>query len=361
MAVSLSQLSLEHHRVALGIGESTPRISWRFDGGVADWKQSAYDIEIARPGRSDPEVFSVDSSDSVLVPWPGSPLETGEEATVRVKASDGGDRETTWSDAVTVEPGLLKPEDWHDAVTIAADKETEKDEPHQPVLFRTDFSVDEPVSSARLYITALGLYEAEINGKRVGDHMMAPGWQSYDNRHEYNTYDVTKLLEDGPNAIGATVGEGWYAGTLGFDGGERNIYGDTLGLLCLLAITHEDGNKTYITSDKSWQSGTGPMITSEIYNGEVYDSRLEQEGWSSPGFDNPDWIGVKEIAGPKGTLVPPDAPPVRRVETVQLVDTLTSESGKTILDFGQNLVGWLRLRVQGPSGQTINLVHAEGR
>lgn len=360
MALSISQLYFEHHTTALGIGETEPRISWRFEGEVVDWEQSAYDLEIQRPGDDIPNVFRVNSSDSVLVPWPDAPLESGEEATVRLRAYGQGDQPgSPWSDAVTVEPGLLGPEDWQDALTIAADRDTEEDQPHQPILFRKEFPVDDSISSARLYITALGLYEAEINGQRVGDLVMAPGWQSYEYRHEYNTYDVTDLLEPGSNAIGVVVGEGWYAGRIGFDD-NRNLWGDTLGLLCTLVVTDSQGNKTYITSDESWKSTTGPIITSEIYDGEVYDSRLEQEGWSESGFNTEDWIGVKELDPPKGDLVAPDSPPVRRTEERRLENIITSPSGKTILDFGQNLVGWLRLEVEGPSGQTIQMVHTEG-
>lgn len=360
MALSISQVYFEHHITALGIGESEPRISWRFDGDVVDWEQSAYDLEIQRPGDDVPNLFSVNSSDSILVPWPDNPLESGEEATIRLKAyGQDNQPDTGWSDTVTVEPGLLDPEDWHGALTIAADRETEEDEPHQPILFRKDFSVDGSISSARLYITALGVYEAEINGQRVGDLVMAPGWQSYEHRHEYNTYDVTELLDDGPNALGVVVGEGWYSGRIGFED-TRNLWGDTLGLLSLLVVTDSRGNKSYITSDKSWKSATGPLILSEIYDGEVYDSRLEQEGWSQPGSSTEDWIGVKELNPPKGELVSPDSPPVRRTGERRLENIITSPSGKTILDFGQNLVGWLRLEVEGPSGRTIGMVHTEG-
>lgn len=361
MALSISQVYFEHHITALGIGEPEPRVSWRFDGDVVDWEQSAYDLEIQRPGDDIPNTFRVNSSESILVPWPDAPLESGEEATVRLKAyGQGNQPDSDWSDAVTVEPGLLNPEDWQEALTIAADRETEVDEPHQPILFRKDFSVDGSISSARLYITALGVYEAEINGQRVGDLVMAPGWQSYGHRHEYNTYDVTELLEEGPNALGVVVGEGWYSGRIGFDERVRNLWGDTLGLLTLLAVTDSQGNKTYITTDESWKSTTGPLITSEIYDGEIYDSRLEQEGWSEPGLSTEDWIGVKELDPPKGELVSPDSPPVRRTEERRLENIITSPSGKTILDFGQNLVGWLRLRVEGPNGQTIQMVHTEG-
>ncbi|KAL5340938.1 bacterial alpha-L-rhamnosidase-domain-containing protein [Aspergillus crustosus] len=357
MALSISQVSFEHHRTALGIGETTPRISWRFEGNVSNWFQSAYEIEIQRQGETNS--FHVNSTDSVLVPWPSDPLQTGEEATVRVR-SFGSRRnvDSSWSDPVTVEPGLLGDDDWQGAAAITSDQPTEVNNTHRPIYFRKDFAVDEDILAARLYITALGVYEVEINGEAVGDLVLAPGWQSYTHRHEYNTYNVTDLLRNGDNTIGVTVGEGWYAGRLGWEE-NRNIYGDTLGVLSLLTITTSDGETTYIPSDGSWQSAIGPIVTSEIYDGERYDSTLEFDGWSTPGFDAADWEGTQEIDFDKSVLAAPDAPPVRRIEERRLENIFTSESGKTVLDFGQNLVGWLRVRVRGPRGSSIRFVHTE--
>ncbi|KAI1505911.1 extracellular glycosyl hydrolase family 78 protein [Biscogniauxia marginata] len=363
MAVTISQVSFEHHRTALGIGEATPRISWRFGGNAPNWTQRGYSLEVSRGGQNVVELFHIDSSDSVLVPWPTVALTSAESATVRVKAyGQDSQSDTPWSEFASVETGLLSQEDWSGASMIAADKETEQDAPHQPVLFRKEFSVADSISSARLYITAYGLYEAHINGDRVGDVVLSPGWQSYNYRHVYDTYDVTSLLQKGGNAIGIQVGEGWYAGRLGYNGGARNIYGDTLGALALLVLTREDGTKHIVRTDLSWESGTGAIITSELYNGERYDSTLEQPGWTSPGFVAPStatWIGVKELEAPLGRLVAPDGPPIRRTEEVQLKQILTSPSGAPILDFGQNLVGWLRLKVSSAEKTTIKLVHTE--
>ena len=227
MSVSLSRISFEHHREALGIGEAEPRVSWRFEGNVANWEQTSYDLEIQRDSDGIPSIYNVHSADSIYVPWPDRPLESSESARVRVKAHGReGQPSTDWSDWSSVEAGLLNTSDWGEAVPIAAIRGTEVDGPKRPVYFRNDFSIDGNVSSARLYITALGLYDAEINGKRVGDHVLAPGWQSYNYRHVYDTYDVTELITSGDNAIGVSVGEGWYAGRLGFRGEDRNLYGD---------------------------------------------------------------------------------------------------------------------------------------
>lgn len=361
MSVSLSQISFEHHREALGIAESQPRISWRFEGNVVNWEQRSYDLEIERDPEGVPRVYNVDSADSIYVPWPGEALGSAESAHVRVRAHGlEGQPSTDWSDWASVETGLLSTEDWGHAVPIAAARETEVDAPKRPVHFRNDFAIEGNISSARLYITALGVYEAEINGKRVGDRVLAPGWQSYNYRHVYDTYDVTELVNSGDNAIGAIVGEGWYSGRLGFGGGARNIYGDTLGLLALLVVTTEDGEKHSVATTDDWHASLGPIITSEIYDGEKYDARLElDDGWSSPGYDSSEWMTVEQLPPLKGALVPADGPPVRKLEEVRPVSIHVSPSGKTIVDFGQVLVGWLRLNVSGQAGTNISLHHAE--
>ncbi|KAK1702296.1 alfa-L-rhamnosidase [Colletotrichum lupini] len=361
MAVSISQLSFEHHRQALGIAESEPRISWRFSGNAVDWEQSAYDLEILK-GSDPPTIHNFNSTESLLVPWPAAALESAEQARVRARAHGRpGQLSTPWSDWVTVETGLLNSSDWAGAVPVAAERETEVEAPKRPVYFRQPFLVNANVTRARLYITALGLYEAEINGRRVGDYVLAPGWQSYNYRHVYDTYDVTELISNGDNAIGVAVGEGWFSGRLSYGGGVRNNYGDTIGLLSLLVVTLEDGTKIMVPSDATWKANTGPLITSEIYNGEHYDSTLEAEleGWSSAGFAADDWLAVRELPALKGALVPPDGPPVRRLEERKPESIFASPSGKTLIDFGQNLVGWLRLTVSGPTGTNITLHHAE--
>ncbi|KAH7385831.1 alpha-L-rhamnosidase A [Pyrenochaeta sp. MPI-SDFR-AT-0127] len=366
MSVSISSLSFEHHRQAIGIAETAPRISWRFEGEATNWEQTAYDVEITRGHDGVPKLYNVDSPDSILVPWPDQPLSSMESATVRARAyGKEGQPATEWSDVVSVETGLLSSDNWEDAIPIAANRETEVKTAKRPISFRKSFNIPANVASARLYLTALGLYIAELNGQRVGDHQLAPGYTSYQFRHTYDTYDVTNLVKSGENAIGVTVGEGWYAGRFGYHGNPdgtwpRNLYGDTLGLLGLLVVTLEDGSKQTIKTDLSWHaSADGPIITSGIYDGEVYDSRLEVQGWSLANFNDSNWLGVKELAAPTGKLTSPDGPPMRKIMNLDPQNIITSKSGKTIIDFGQNLVGWLNIKVQGPAGTNITFKHVE--
>lgn len=362
MTLSISRLSFEHHRLALGIAETEPRISWRFDGDVSDWEQSAYDIEVCRDSTI-ANTFTFNSSQSLYLPWPDSPLKEAESAKVRVRAHglpDLDQSSTPWSDWVSVETGLFN-SSWKDVHPITTTDEVDVDKPKRPIYFRKDFDLSSEIVSARLYITALGLYEAEINGKRVGDYVLAPGWQSYHHRHVYDTYDVTDLLSTGSNAIGAVVGEGWYAGRIGFGGGERNLYGNSTGLLAQLVVKLVDGSSVRVPTDDTWKSSFGPVTAGEIYDGEKYDDRLAAniQGWSTCRFNSTSWSDTRVLPSLLGELVPPDQPPVRRIQEVKPQRFFKSESGKTLVDFGQNLVGWLRLRVDGPANTTIELRHAE--
>ena len=192
----------------------------------------------------------------------------------------------------------------------------------------------------------------------MGDQLFTPGWTSYNKRLQYQTYDVTSLLKTGDNAVGAMLGNGWYRGNLAWED-RRNLYGDRLGLLAQIEITYKDGRKETIGSDASWKSATGPLLMSEIYHGETYDARLEKAGWTAPGYGDAQWAGVKVADHRKDDLVAPAGPPVKRIEERKPVKIFKTPGGDTVADLGQNLVGWIRLKVQGPAGTTVTLRHAE--
>ncbi len=352
------KVSFEHHRDALGIGESQPRISWKFEGTTPNWAQVAYELEIARSASPAPERYVVTSSQSVLVPWPGRPLQSREAASVRVRASSTDGEQTGWSDGADVEAGLLRPSDWKCSLIRCAQRQ-DVNEPHQPVMFRRAFHILSSVRSARLYITAHGLYDAEINGVPVGNHVLAPGWTSYQHELPYQTFDVLARLRSGENVLGVQVGEGWFAGRLGFLGGVRNIWGDTLGLIAQLILTYEDGTAETIATDETWKYRTGAILASEIYDGENYDARLEVPHWSSPECDEDGWHKVFTAPYDAKLLRAPDGPPIRRIQELPALKIWKSPSEKLLIDFGQNLVGWLRIRVAGPAGHRIKITHAE--
>ena len=352
--------TFEHHREPLGIGESTPRLSWRTVTDARDWHQAAHQVEItAADGTVLADTGRVETAESVLVPWPGPYLGSRERVGVRVRVWGEGEGEPSpWSEHAYAETGLLDAADWT-ARPVTPDLGALTEEPLPVALLRRDFTLAGPVASARLYITAYGVYAAEVNGEHVGDQVMAPGWTSYQHRLRYQTFDVTPLLRTGENVIGALLGEGWYTGRLGFHGGRRHIYGEHRALLAQLEIAYADGTTQTVRTDERWRTTTGPVLRSEIYDGEVHDARRGRPGWSTPGHEVSGWTGVRELPLPSAELVAPTGPPVRRTQTVAPVEVISTPSGKTVLDFGQNLVGRLRVRVKGSAGHEVTLRHAE--
>jgi alpha-L-rhamnosidase len=352
-------LRFEHVQDACGVGVTQPRLSWITTTPAQNWRQGAYAVACyAADGALLAETGRIESDESVLVAWPFAPLAARERRQVRVRVWGEDGQASPWSEPAPVEAGLLEPGDWA-ARFITPDWDEDATRPQPAPLFRHEFDLAGDIRQARLYITALGVYTAAINGATVGDHVLAPGWTSYNHRLRYQTFDVTDLLQTGRNALGAVVGEGWHRGRLGYHKGRRNIYGDRAALLAQLEVEYADGTRQTIVTDERWRAAIGPILTSEIYDGESYDARLEKSGWMQPGYDDSAWAGVRLVERSLATLVAPSGPPVRRIEEVAPVAITASPSGRTIVDFGQNLVGRLRITVQGPAGQTITLRHAE--
>ncbi|MFI8632614.1 family 78 glycoside hydrolase catalytic domain [Microbacterium sp. NPDC077663] len=357
MTPTVSAPRFEHHREPLGIGERTPRISWTLTHAPAEWVQDAARIDIDRDGAV--QTHELAGPEQVLVAWPGGPLRSREIVHVRVSVRG---RDGRWSDPgpwTTAEAGLLEPADWRAGPVGAMWNENPLTDTRRPSLVRRGFVARDGLVRARLYATAHGLYEAEINGQRVGDDVLSPGWTVYRERLRYYTYDVTALLAPGENAVGAWLGDGWYRGRLGWRGGFRNLSGDDLSFLAQLELVYDDGSTDVIATDTTWRAARSPILTSGLYDGETHDARQEWAGWSSPGFDDSGWERVQVRRRDPATLVAPTAPPVRVVEDVAPVAVLTSPSGRRILDFGQNLVGVVRLRGTGAEGDTVTFRTAE--
>ena len=355
------KVRIEHLRDAFGIGTHQPRLSWIVEAESQGWLQSAYEIEVHDvDGKLRESSERIESDRSVLVAWPFMPLTSRERLTVRVRVWDMDGQASAWSEPIPIEIGLLQTADWT-ARFITPDREEDVSRPQPAPMLRREFELRAGIRSARLYITSLGLYEAEINGKVVGDHVFSPGWTAYDQHLRYQTFDVTELLHEGQNAIGAILGDGWFRGRIGFGGGRHNIYGRHLALLAQLEVLYDDGSSESIITDdaQGWRAATGPILLNSIYDGEAYDARLEHSGWASPGFDDSKWAGVRNIEWNMNALEAPLGPPVRRIETITPVSIIQSPSGKMIIDFGQNLVGRLSIRVKGSAGHTITLRHAE--
>ncbi|MBB4080681.1 alpha-L-rhamnosidase [Lewinella aquimaris] len=362
--VSVTNLRFEQQENTLGVGEIHPRLSWQLQSDQRDIMQTAYQIRVAaseadlvRGRRLIHDSGKVDSDASVLVDYAGPAAGSREQRVWQVRAWTGSDQPTEWSQPARWETGLLEPADWT-AEWIEPDLTEAEDRSMPAPLLRREFDLGNNIVSARLYITAHGVYEAKINGKRVGDLLLTPGWTVYDERLQYQTYDVTDHLRSGPNAIGVALGDGWYRGYLAW-ADARNHYGTKLGLLAQLEVTYRNGKTERITTDGDWRAGTGAIRSSDIYNGEVYDARREQSGWTEPGFSAENWAGVRVADHSKEILVAPVGPGVRVTETLDPVELIVTPEGDTVLDFSQNLVGRVAFSVSGPAGTTVTVEHAE--
>jgi alpha-L-rhamnosidase len=221
---------------------------------------------------------------------------------------------------------------------------------------RRDFTLTKPIARARLYATALGLYELHLNGKRVGDHLFAPDWTDYDKRVRYQAYDVTPLLRRGANTWAGFLGNGWYAGHIG--NGGYQAWGKVPALLAQLEVTYTDGSVERIVTDGSWKAHQGPITSSDFMLGENYDAQLEIDGWDKPGLDTKDWTSVSERDEKPREIDGQVDQPVRQTGE-RHPQSMKEINGRYIYDLGQNMVGFVRLKVNEPAGTTITIRHAE--
>lgn len=363
MSIPAPIVRIEHHeQPALGIDEESPRLSWHLAGAPSAFRQEMYEVSwvIEDSVQATPEQGSraVASADQVLVQWPAPPLAPRERASVTVRVRDAGGEWSAWSAAVVVERGL-DTADWRAQMVGPGYPEGVGLHRRAPML-RHEFDLPRlPAQRARLYVTAHGLAEIEINGVRVGDEELLPGWTPYHQRLRVHTVDVADLLRPGANVIGAWLADGWFRGRFGFEGGNWNIYGEHVGLFAQLEVTTEEGTQIVATGPQ-WRSAPGPLTRASLYDGETYDARLHPTGWSEPGFDDADWHDVQVHELDRSVLAAPDGPPVRCTQELSPVSITRTAEGTYLLDFGQNHSGRLRLDVPAiESGAVVQVRHAE--
>jgi alpha-L-rhamnosidase len=360
---SVTALRVEYKTNPIAIDTPKPRFSWQLQDDRRGTVQSGYQIQVARMeqqlrgGRLVWDSGRVSSAESIQRVYEGPLLQSTQRYYWHVRVWDGTGQASSWSEPSYWEMGLLRPADWKTAWIEPALQE-DVSQPGPAPMLRGIFKTTGKVKEARAYVTSHGLYELHLNGQRVGDQLFTPGWTSYNKRLQYQTYDVTTLLQNGDNVAGALLGNGWYRGNIGFSG-QRNFYGNRLALLLQINVVYTDGRKeTFGTNDK-WRAATGPILMSEIYHGEIYDARLEKPGWVTPAFDDSSWSPVKVANHRKDILIAPQGAPVRRIEQLRPVKIIKTPAGETVVDMGQNMVGWVRFTCRGPAGTTITLRHAE--
>ncbi|GIF78043.1 alpha-L-rhamnosidase [Asanoa siamensis] len=367
-------LRTEHRVEPLGLDATRPRLSWKLRADRRDATQSAYRLTVAaQPADLDePRRLLWDSGrrggDDLEVTWDGPPLRSATRYFWRVAVWDERGEDASVAQS-WFETGLLHRDDWVAAwiardptVLPLVDPPTDHDEPARPVLqLRREFDLDRIPVRARLYATARGVYEPRLNGQRVGDLELAPGWTEYHHRIQYQTYDVTDLLRDGRNVLGALVADGWWSGYLGFDPRRAaQHYGDHPSFLAQLVVDFADGSRQVIATDANWVERPGAIRAADLLMGEYVDARRTVPDWDAPTGSNSGFAKVVIDDTEPGPLVAEPDQPIRVIRDVRPVAVHPRKSGRTIVDFGQNLVGRIRLTIRGAApGQRITVRHAE--
>ena len=364
VSLKVYDLRCEYKANPIGIDVRKPRMSWKLKSSERAVLQLAYQIRVAE--NPDDLIAAtnliwdtnkVKSEKTTHVVYPGPFLSSGQRVWWQVRVWDNKGNLSDWSEPAFWEMGLLGPDDWV-ADWIEPDLKENENISNPCPMMRKQFDINREVKSARAYITCHGLYEMHLNGKKVGEQVFTPGWTSYHNIIQYQVYDITDMIKDGSNCVGVTLGDGWYRGRLLWER-SRNFYGKKVALLCQIKVVYEDGRIEIISSDRSWKCSTGPILFSDIYDGELYDARMEKENWSKVGYDDSSWASVSVVNHSKDILVAPTGPGVKKIEQIIPVKIFTTPAGETVVDMGQNMVGWLRLKVRGPAGTKVKLVHAE--
>jgi len=375
-----ANLRCEYRVEPLGIDAHRPRLSWGVESAERCQMQTAYQIQVASDPRllkkNSPDLWDsgkVDSAETIQAAYGGKPLEPRMRCYWRVRVWDKAGRVSAWSKPATWEMGLLEPGDWEAQWINDGKPAPERDEDFyrdDPApLFRKEFPVRKRVARARLYICGLGYYEAFLNGDRVGDHRLDPGWTTYGKRALYSTYDVTSRLRKGQNGLGVMLGNGWYnplpMRMWGWLNLREHLAVGRPRLLAQLFIEYADGSSEIIVTDDSWKVADGPILRNSIYLGEVYDARKEQPGWDRAGFDDSLWRAAASAKEPVGALRSQSQPPIKITATLKPVAITEPSPGVFIFDMGRNFAGWARLRVKGPAGTKVQmrfgeLLHPDG-
>ncbi len=363
-SLKADNLRTEYKSAPLGIDVVIPRFSWEIVSNERNVVQSAYEVKAAKSEtdlKEDKNLLwdskKIVSGQSIQVEYAGEVLQSGERVYWQVRVYDNHNNTSNWSVITFFEMGLLKSSDWRGTWIEPKAKESSKLSSPCPML-RKEFNLGKKIKQARLYASSHGLYWAEMNGKKISEQLFTPGWTSFNKRLQYQTYDVTSQLQEGLNTIGVILGDGWYRGFLTWDK-KRNAYGKTLALLLQLEVTYDDGSKEVISSDGTWKSSTGPILKSDIYDGELYDARLEKANWSSNGYNDAGWKNVIPKNYSKEILIASYGPPVKKIQEIKPIHISKSPDGATLVDMGQNMVGQVRLQVSGKAGTKIKLRYAE--
>jgi len=346
-------LRCEYLSNPLGIDVRQPRLAWVLEHTARGQKQTAYQVLVSarretleQDKGSQWDSGKVASEDSTQVAYSGKPLQSGTTYCWKVRTWDTDGNASPYSGTAQFETGLLAADEWK-AQWIAGGN-----------LLRKEFSVSGKVLRARAYVTALGYYELRLNGEKVGSNVLDPAWTSYEKRNLYVTYDITSQLQQGANAVGVMLGNGWAVPPKQYGPPIVTPYASPA-LLLQLQVELEGGKQLTMVSDTSWKTARGPITSDSIYDGETYDARLETPGWNLPGFNDSTWQAAQVTRGPGGVLSAQMMPPIRVIDTLVPVKMTNPRPGIFVYDMGQNFSGWAQLRANGPRGTAVTLRFAE--
>jgi len=363
----VTNLRCEYLHNPLGVDTRHPRLSWNIQlPGRNDVYQSAYQIQVTNSSKKKIwDSGKVISSESDQISYEGPELESGQKVQWRVRAWEAGDRAQPWSQPAYWGVGLLKPTNWvAQWIGRPIDVPWKETESQPSPILRKTFAIEAEVARATAYVSAMGLYELRINGQKVGDHALAPEWTDYNKRIQYQAYDVTDLLRKGDNAVGAILGQGWYAGRIGMadmfsnGGAMRGVYGRHLRLIAQIEIEMTDGKRQTIFSDPTWKfTVDGPIRESDLLEGENYDARREIIGWDLPTFNDAEWKETIFSHGP--LLISQRNEPIKITRELPAIAVSEPTKDTFIYDLGQNMVGWSRVSLKAPVGTEVRLRFGE--
>jgi alpha-L-rhamnosidase len=373
---SLTPISLKCENAAspMFIDELQPRLSWNFAGDGRNQFQSAFEILISdNPAQLNSGIGNVWTTGKVISPeninvvYQGEALRSFTRYYWKVRIYDDHNMPSSWSEPAFFETAMLNSSDWKAKWIDDGSRNPENDadafKPDRMPLFRKGFSTVKQISVARLYISGLGYYEAYLNGKKIGDQVLDPGWTTYREEVLYSVHDVTSLISKGENVTSIMLGNGWWnpVPIKLFGRWDLRNYQQT-GRPCVIAqlhINYTDGTSEVIFTDNSWLTSPGPVVKNSVYLGEHYDAQLEQQNWNKNGVLSKDWRNARIADGPSGKLVAQRLPPIRVTKILKPVRILTPAPDTFVVDMGQNFAGVARLKVKGVKGQKITLRYGE--
>lgn len=380
--IEITNVRCEYYTNPVGIENPKPTFSWIVSSNGQNQAQSAYRILVA----TSPELLEKEEGDmwdsgkmksnqSIFNNYMGSELNARERYWWKVKIWNQENTISDWSDPAIFEMGLLEEKNWNGAkwISITSDhrkseyksreiqsekmKKPESRTPFPVGYFRKDFRIGKKIEKAQVYISALGYYDAYLNGEKVGEHVLDPASTSYDHHSLYVIHDVTEQLKNGENALGFILGSGFYGQTIAFN--SPNLAYGRPAARVLLQIDYNDGTAESIISDNSWKVTTGPIVFDNVYAGETYDARYEIEGWNTIDFGMDYWMNAIESNPVVGILKPQLMPAIKVAAQLNPKNIFKADNGNWIIDFGQNISGWCKIKVKEKAGQKVHLLYAE--